>query len=76
MNYSEAAYFEGAHVAHIAAWQDHRRVRQIYATVSAHARCRPDLRRTKPLSRQANRSLVGSVPGSLGALRAGANDLA
>ena len=26
MNYSEAAYFEGAHVAHIVAWQDHRRL--------------------------------------------------
>ena len=25
MNYSEAAYFDGAHVAHIAAWQEYRR---------------------------------------------------
>jgi hypothetical protein len=23
MNYAEAAYFRGAHVAHIAAWQEH-----------------------------------------------------
>ena len=26
MIYSEAAYFHGAHVAHIAAWQDYRRI--------------------------------------------------
>jgi hypothetical protein len=24
MNYAEAAYFQGAHVAHIAAWPEHR----------------------------------------------------
>jgi hypothetical protein len=26
MLYSEASYFEGAHFAHIAAWQDHQRL--------------------------------------------------
>lgn len=26
MMYAEAAYFDGVHVAHIAAWQEHRRL--------------------------------------------------
>jgi hypothetical protein len=38
MDYSEAAYFPGAHVAHIAAWQDHQRVRRIAKAASAQTR--------------------------------------
>jgi hypothetical protein len=44
MNYSEAAYFDGAHVAHIAAWKDHQRLLNIFETLSA------DLRRDSLLS--------------------------
>lgn len=29
LNYAEAAYFEGNHCAHVAAWQDARRLRRI-----------------------------------------------
>jgi hypothetical protein len=29
MIYSEAAYFDGAHVAHIAAWYEHKRLERI-----------------------------------------------
>jgi hypothetical protein len=40
MNYSEAAYFDGAYVAHIAAWQDHRRVLALFSRAEAIAiRC-------------------------------------
>jgi hypothetical protein len=38
MNYAEAAYFDGAHVAHIAAWKEHRRLRNIFETISADGR--------------------------------------
>jgi hypothetical protein len=38
MNYSEAAYFDGAHVAHIAAWKEHQRLRRILDEVSAKPR--------------------------------------
>jgi hypothetical protein len=38
MNYSEAAYFDGAHVAHIAAWKEHHRLRNIFETISADVR--------------------------------------
>ena len=31
MIYSEAAYFDGAHVAHIAAWEDHQRLQRLRA---------------------------------------------
>lgn len=44
MNYSEAAYFDGAHVAHIAAWYDHRRVRGLLEVATAQARSRQGLR--------------------------------
>ena len=37
MNYSEAAYFDGAHVAHIAAWQDHQRVLRLISRAEAVA---------------------------------------
>ena len=33
MNYAEASYFDGAHVAHIAAWLDHRRLEGIGARI-------------------------------------------
>jgi len=29
MIYAEAAYFDGVHVAHIAAWLDHKRLERI-----------------------------------------------
>jgi hypothetical protein len=29
MIYAEAAYFDGHHVAHIAAWQEHQRLKRI-----------------------------------------------
>jgi hypothetical protein len=30
MNYAEAAYFDGAHVAHIAAWKEHERLCRLH----------------------------------------------
>jgi len=37
MIYAEAAYFDGAHVAHIAAWLDHERVKGIDLRVRARS---------------------------------------
>lgn len=31
MIYAEAAYFDGAHVAHIADWEEHRRLQRLRA---------------------------------------------
>lgn len=31
MLYAEAAYFDGVHVAHIAAWEEHRRLQRLRA---------------------------------------------
>jgi len=36
MIYAEAAYFDGVHVAHIAAWQDHKRLERIRRRAIAH----------------------------------------
>lgn len=37
--YSEASYFDGYHFQHIAAWQDHLRLRRLQA-VAARSACR------------------------------------
>lgn len=41
MIYSEAAYFDGAHVQHIADWHDHKRRERIWNDHRAISRLRP-----------------------------------
>jgi hypothetical protein len=62
MIYSEAAYFDGAHVAHIAEWQDHRRVQNLFAVAGDNARQSRLLRAELNLPS----AVVGDLADSLG----------
>jgi hypothetical protein len=52
MIYAEAAYFDGVHVAHIAAWKDYDRLRRILRAVSANPRCGKSPIELSPLSQR------------------------
>lgn len=44
MLYAEAAYFDGHHCAHVAAWEEHRRLQRLAReAVAAHRRRFPRL---------------------------------
>lgn len=45
MNYPEAAYFDGAHVAHIAEWEEHQRLSRIQAVAYRSERIAAMIRR-------------------------------
>jgi hypothetical protein len=53
MIYAEAAYFEGVHVAHVAAWHEHCRLKQI------DHRC---ARRSSNVRQLANRMVAKALP--------------
>lgn len=42
MSYSEAAYFDGYHVAHCATWEDHKRAQRKYQRAQEAARYAPE----------------------------------